>query len=252
MLDFSTVHGWLRAAHIIPGFLGLAAFWVPMFAKKGGRIHIFFGWIFVACAATVIVSALTSCAWGLIDPRSFAATESLSAGGVARIRFFTAFLGALAVYTAIPLWLAIRVIRLRKQLERLGESLTWPLIVVQAITALALIASAAWWVHQFGWQFQAGVLAGIGGLGLYATANVARFVARPPQEKMTWWYKHMEYMMTCGIAFHTAFLVFGLNRFIGDYLNGPWAFLPWVLPTLIGVPATSIWVRYYRRKFRDE
>lgn len=252
MFDFSTPHGWLRAAHIIPGFIGLAAFWVPVFAKKGGRIHIFFGWIFVVCAALVIVSAMTSAGWGLTHPASFSPRTSMSEDGVDRIRFFTAFLGALAVYTLTPLWLGIRLTRTRKNPERLGGSLTWPILALQGLTGLALIGYAIVWCVNDGWSVIPGVFIGVGLLGLYATWDQGRFVARPPKEKMIWWYKHMEYMLSCGIAFHTAFLVFGLGRIIGDYLTGPAAFVPWVLPTLIGVPAITIWVRHYRRRFGDE
>lgn len=252
MPDFSDPHVVLRAAHIIPGCIGLAAFWVPVFTKKGGRVHVFFGWIFVACAVLVIVSALASSLWGLIDPASFTHRDEISAAGAARIRFFTAFLGALGIYTMTPLWLAIRTVRTRKDRRRLGGSLTWPFIGLEALAGCGLIAFAIWWAIQLGWSYQPGVLFGVGALGLFATWDHGKFVAWPPQEKMTWWYKHMEYMLSCGIAFHTAFLVFGANRYIGEYLQGPLAFVPWFLPTAIGVPAISMWVSYYRKKFGDE
>jgi len=42
-----------------------------------------------------------------------------------------------------------------------------------------------------------------------------------------------------------------MNRFIGEYLQGAWAFVPWIMPTVIGVPSIAIWVRYYRKRFKD-
>ena len=35
--------GLLRYGHIVAGFAGLAAFWVPVFSKKGGARHVRFG-----------------------------------------------------------------------------------------------------------------------------------------------------------------------------------------------------------------
>ncbi len=69
---------------------------------------------------------------------------------------------------------------------------------------------------------------------------------------MAWWYEHMGAMLGGGIAFHTAFLVIGAGRLLGVQLTGFTAVVPWILPSLIGIPATAIWVGYYRRKFKEE
>lgn len=49
-----------------------------------------------------------------------------------------------------------------------------------------------------------------------------------------------------------AFIVFGAQRLF-DYSSalGGLVWLPWVLPAAIGIPASIIWTRYYRRKFGD-
>jgi len=59
-------------------------------------------------------------------------------------------------------------------------------------------------------------------------------------------------MLGGGIAFHTAFLVIGAGRLLGAQLSGFVAVVPWVLPALIGIPATAIWVGYYRRRFNED
>jgi hypothetical protein len=251
MFDLTTPHGLLRAAHIIPGFIGLTAFWIPIFAKQGGRIHICFGWIFVVCAAIVMVTAMASSAWALIDPASFTNRESLSADDAAQTRFFMSFLGTIAAFTLGQLWLGVRVIRTRKSHEKLRGSLTGPLIGLQMLAGLGLFGFGLWWNYEYGWSYFPGVMIGIAAVALYGTWGNYQFVRRPPQSKMEWWYQHMQYMLATGIAFHTAFLVFGLNRYIGEYLQGAWAFVPWIVPTVIGVPSIAIWVRYYRRRFKD-
>ena len=66
---------------------------------------------------------------------------------------------------------------------------------------------------------------------------------------MAWFYSHLGSMLGGGIAFHTAFLVFGLGRFVSLDIPGVLAVLPWLLPTLIGIPAIVLWTRHYRRRF---
>ena len=58
-------------------------------------------------------------------------------------------------------------------------------------------------------------------------------------------------MLGGGVAVHTAFLVLGAGRMFGIALDGPAAIVPWLLPTVVGVPASAIWVSYYRRKFNE-
>jgi hypothetical protein len=78
-----------------------------------------------------------------------------------------------------------------------------------------------------------------------------QFARRPYPTPMAWWYEHMGSMLGGGIAFHTAFLVLGAGRLFGFQLDGPKAIVLWLLPTLVGVPATGIWTTYYRRRFRE-
>ena len=54
-----------------------------------------------------------------------------------------------------------------------------------------------------------------------------------------------------GIAFHTAFAVFGMRRVLELPGTGLLGVLPWILPAAIGVPGTYLWQRHYRRKFGD-
>lgn len=66
-----------------------------------------------------------------------------------------------------------------------------------------------------------------------------------------WWYKHMEFMLRTGIAFHTAFAVFVLTPWLGRLGSGTWALAPWLLPAAVGIPGICLWVRHYRRKFAE-
>ena len=37
----------------------------------------------------------------------------------------------------------------------------------------------------------------------------------------------------------------------GVQLEGPVAAIPWLLPTLIGVPASAVWTNYYKKRFNE-
>ncbi len=50
--------GTLRWVHVVLGFVGLAAWWVPILTKKGGKRHVAFGKVFAVCAYAVAGSAM--------------------------------------------------------------------------------------------------------------------------------------------------------------------------------------------------
>jgi hypothetical protein len=64
-------------------------------------------------------------------------------------------------------------------------------------------------------------------------------------------YKHVEQMFGTGIAFHTAFAVFGFARLSGIQFEGPLALAPWIVPPAIGFVATSFYVKGLRRSNGD-
>ena len=92
----------------------------------------------------------------------------------------------------------------------------------------------------------------LGAFGIAGYFDDRRFLANPRPTPMAWWYKHMEAMGGAGIAFHTAFLIFGGQRlFDGALMQGAWSFLPWILPAAIGIPALHLWTRHYKRRFGE-
>jgi hypothetical protein len=66
---------------------------------------------------------------------------------------------------------------------------------------------------------------------------------KPPAEKMFWWYRHLQGMIGSYIAAMTAFSAVNLGPWFG---NAWWV---WLWPTILGVPAISIWTAYYKKKF---
>lgn len=230
--------------HIAAGIIGLAAFWTPAFARKGGTLHVRAGRIFYRCTSLVACTGLVMAALLLIDPlgvklpgRTF--TASRAAEIASGIRLFVPFLAYLVLITFTPVHHGVRVLATRHEPTRLRTSFHTALNVTTIASAAALVGLGLFFRQPiFVALSPIGFLIGVGGL---------QFARRPYPTRMAWWYEHMGSMLGGGIAFHTAFLVLGMGRFL--HLDGLAAVIPWILPTVVGIPASATWTRYYRRKF---
>lgn len=245
-----------RYLHITAGFFGLAVFWVPVLAKKGGTVHIWAGRLFALCASVVGVTAVVSSAWALVDPMGFIGRPQVSMEAMVQIerdiRFFFSILLLLALTLLQSVYMGRRLITTRSTPTALASRPLKALTVLTGVVAVGLTAFGAVHVPNAGpgSRYLISIV-----LGLLSAADARsdwRFLTNPRPSPRAWWYKHMGCMLGAGIAFHTAFVVFGARRWLDlQLLGGPLALLPWVLPTAIGVPAISIWIRYYRRRFGD-
>lgn len=266
MSSVDAFHLGLRAAHIAAGAVGLVLFWIPVFAKKGGRLHIWAGRGFACCAAFVATSALASSGWALLDPVTFfgGSLERTSEAGrpylLEQGRFLFAVLGYLSVVVLTGLWYGLRVVWTRDRHEALREPALLGLQAASALAAVALLLFAGWnlfLAHRGEHVLSAApankywVPVVLGAFGLFAVHDDLGYILRPRASRMAWWYKHMENMLGVGIAFHTAFLVFGASRLLAYQLPGPLQLLPWLLPSMIGIPAMMAWVRVYKRRFGE-
>ena len=93
------------------------------------------------------------------------------------------------------------------------------------------------------------VLLALSPIGFVAGIGILGFRRNPQSTPRAWWYAHMGAILGAGIAFHTAFAVFGASRWI--QLSGWLQIVPWILPTVIGVPGLVIWIRHYQKKFGE-
>ncbi len=230
----------LIGLHIATGFVGLAAFWIPVFARKGGRAHVQAGRVFTCCAYVVTLSAVTASAGRIV---SF---QVQGIGFVDRpdLYGFALFLGYLGLVTFATVRQAMRVVATR----RAPETLRTPLH--EALGWASIAGSAAVIAFALGvWSDISPILLGLSPIGLFTGSGMLRLMRNPRAHHMGWFYSHLGSMLGGGIAFHTAFVVFGAQRLWAYELAGPLAIVPWILPTLVGIPAIVVWTRYYRRKF---
>ena len=187
--------------HIVAGFVGLAAFWVPVFAKKGGRAHVRFGCVYTWCAYVVTLTAVVVSLGRVVSYRldGIGITERPDLYG------FTCLLGYLGIATFASVRQAIRVVATRKAPDALGSpfhvTLSWASIA-GSVVAVAVALTA--------WSEVSPILLGMSPIGVIIGSNNLRVIRRP-REHMAWFYSHLGSMLGGGIAFHTAFLVFGLR-----------------------------------------
>jgi len=256
MFDLSTVHEGLRLLHIGAGFLGLATFWIPAIAKKGSMLHMRCGSLFVLCSYIVGVSAFVSGVWGVADPVGFLRVQGVPDAAAVRnagnVRFLFFILTYLSTAILSGVQMGVRVLRTKNHPEKLDAPRLRYVIHLGGLTALllAVFGVAKTLTAVFGSRYVICIVLGL--LGVVDWRENLNFLRNPRPSPRAWWYKHMECMLGCGIGFHTAFLVFGLSRLMPSAaLPGAWALLPWILPTLIGIPVMQKWIRYYKRKFGE-
>jgi hypothetical protein len=260
------LHSLMRAAHIGLGFLGLAAFWIVVALPKGTPRHVAVGRLFARCGLFVSLSGLVASSWAVLHLPSFLASLSalpdrgLPADAAAFIHMFFSILLYLSTAALSAAVLGIRLARTQQDHDRLASR---PVRATCALTYLAAIGLllyglgnlAAVLLSQHPLAGGRGMIyllcVALGWLGIASARQDRRYVFGPrPQLRMGWLYKHIECMVGLGIAFHTAFLVFGARRYF-PFMEGPLQMVFWIAPSVIGVAASNAWIRAYQRRFGD-
>ena len=230
-----------RWLHIVAGFIGLAAFWIPVFTRKGSPIHKTAGRVFRYSAIVVIAGAGLSVLVRVIDALIF--SDASIAENVEGWSFLV-FLGYIALFTGVILSHGIAVLHHKSDLSELNTPYrrfsAWSAI----FSSLFIIGWALYWQPD-----NAILLYALSPVGLLNGWNILQVISPNASHKpRKWLLEHLGAMLGCGVAFHTAFAVFGMNHFMPFELPGFWQVVPWILPALIGIPATSIWTRRYRKQ----
>lgn len=209
--------------HIAAGLLSIVLFWVPPMTKKGGRIHVLSGNIYIKAMWIVVVSAIIMCAMRISEGRYEMAM----------------FLGFLSMITAKPLWLGIAI--LNKVDIRFWRTKRFLEVMILMTAILMLSLGALWWGQG------ASVLMIIFGLiGMTSLLDLSQTKNRLLKRNRV--QTHMAEMIVSGIAGYTAFFAFGARQLIQELLSGYWAVVPWILPTIIGIISIQILLPRYDTK----
>jgi uncharacterized membrane protein len=212
--------------HISAGVVALLVFWLPLVAKKGGRLHRRVGWVYVAAAGTVAVTGIASCVRLMTD------------GGPGRFRagVFLAYVGVLAGASAL---LGVRALRTkgRTAASRNPVDLAPPLLLVAGGIALA----------AFGLHHGRVLFVLFAALGTALGAGQLRFWLRPPVRKGEWLLMHMTGMGTSCITTVTAFAVVNAPRLGMRTFDLPL----WAAPIAVLGIGLTLWRRSYAKRLAE-
>jgi hypothetical protein len=237
MSDVSEI---LRLVHVAAGATGLVAFWIPVFSRKGARNHVRFGKVFVRAAYVVLGAAALALVLRVFDLQA----RSLAPADAPQAYTMVVFLGYLTFVTFVIVRHGMSVLRHKGR----PQALRTPSHVLLAWSCVA--ASAAVIVYALVVKPPSAILLyALSPIGISTGFGNLRYIRSAAPLPRAWLYEHLGAMLGAGIAFHTAFAVFGLTRLFDLGLDGWLAIVPWVAPTIIGVPAIALWTRHYRRKF---
>ena len=228
-----TMHDLLRALHISTGFVGLAAFWIPALARKGGRLHVGAGRVFAACAYVVALSALGSTSWALLHRRAGRGNRCAWARSRRTRSCSSPFSGSLPSCCSAAS---------RPASARCGRATS------RTSSPRGACGSSAWPRPQPDWRCSSLVCStssrgrrpvlDSGGAGRRHRGRLPRGSPVPRQSP-----PHADGVVVHAHGRHgrirhcvnTAFLVFGGQRLWGGALmEGAWSFLPWILPSVVG------------------
>lgn len=218
----------LANLHLAAGFVALAAFWAPLFMKKGSRLHRLFGWVFVGAMAVILTSAATMTVARIMEGN----------------RDFALFLGFLTLITFSALWNGATVMRHKNDPAWLRSRFQFGLQVV-------IIGAGAMLIWQW-WETRFPLLLVFGLVGVLGIPELLEWRKPLVTEARWWWHHHLAMMIISGMAAHIAFFAFGSSRIWPDLYDGqPWwlMLLPWVAPFPIAFGAIALLQRHYRQRF---
>jgi hypothetical protein len=208
--------------HVPVALTCVPAFWVAALARKGGPTHVGVGRYFALAMRWVALSGMALAAFALPGER----------------RDFAVVLLYLGVITFVPVHHGVRVVRTRRDPARLATPshalLVWlPLGASAAAVGSCLLSGPG-----------AGVLLlALSPIGVVETLLAYGYLRRRARGPRDWRAQHITFMLIAGVALHTALGVFFVNGMLGMRLPAPWNLLPWLAPTLVGVPAIFVALR---------
>lgn len=232
----------VRFVHVLFGAIGLTAFWIPVFARKGAVNHVRFGKLFVWSAYVVLAAA----AIALMLRFGRLVLNGVGPADEPLLYGFIVFLAYLTFVTFVTVRHGVGVLQHKQE----PQNLKTPFNV--ALAYGAILASASIIIYAVALSAPNKILLfALSPIGFGTGFGNLRYMRGSAPSRRAWMYEHLGAMLGGGIAFHTAFAVFGATRLFDIGLTGPVAVIPWIAPAAIGIPAIVLWTRYYRRKFGE-
>lgn len=216
----------LLILHIVTGVTALLVGLVPMFSKKGSRLHNRAGLIYVYCMIVVAASALLLC---VLQPFKM-------------MRLFLTGIAIFSFYLSMTGW------RATKQKTKAPSAIDRLLTYVTLVISACMIGFGIYLMSQPGNRFFPILFTFFGILtGVFAGRDY-RLIGRQTEEKH-WFFQHFTRMGGSYIATFTAALVTNMGQLLPSNAPGWVATMGWIAPSIIGGMLIARTVRYYKQKF---
>jgi len=219
--------------HVVVGFLSLVLFWIPVVVKKGSAMHIRAGHWYTKAMYIVGFSALILALMLMIDPISvkFPVNDfdsELKIKVIQQMRTSGLFLLAISVLVLVGVRHGLQSVRAKgnQALMRRADSLVINIALLGVGICLAVAAAGGSPMNVLYYIFA--------GLCSVTAINNLRFCLKKKVTRGEQIIAHISGIVGAGIGSHTAFFVFGANRFLSELLSGYTAIIPWVLPGVVG------------------
>jgi hypothetical protein len=233
------LHSLLLKLHIALGVIALFLFWIPMLSRKGSTVHRssgrYYGHIMKAVALSGI--AMTALVW--LDPIATKGTGLMVDGKISQgkldfLMLINLFLFLLSLLTWVTIRHATGSLLCKQNRDPLKH---W---TYQApVWLLTAVAPYAAWQ---GFVFNMPLVIVFSAISIVSCIGILNYLHTKTVAANRWLIEHAAAMLGSGIAAYTAFFAFGGRALFANLLPGYWMMLPWLLPSLIGVP-TSIWFK---------
>jgi len=213
--------------HIVTGITALLVGLIPMFARKGGRLHNRAGLVFVYCMITVAITALLLC---VLQPFKM-------------MRLFLTGIAVFSFYLSMTGWRATK--QKDGQISAFDRGLTYATMLV----SVGMIGFGLYLLMLNGASFFPIVFSFFGVL-TFVFAGRDLQAMRQPARKMQWYFQHFTRMGGAYIATFTAAVVTNVGR-IAPAGSPEWiGTLFWIAPSVIGSIIIGRTVRHYLIKFK--
>jgi uncharacterized membrane protein len=222
---------WTFLLHALCGAVALGIFLIPLFSKKGKKLHIKTGWAYIYAMLIVCVSAFVITPWRIF----FDENRTKQTQGFSTFLFFIAIFTLSTIYFGVVALKSKQRVKPSRKLIHIGP----PIFLI----ALGLMTQAV------GLKLGNTLLIIFPFLAHLTAKSHLTYWLTAPTFKRHWWYAHMSGMGTACIATVTAFLVTALPRiWPSPLMNSP---LLWVAPGIIGGALLKRATARYQLQFGD-
>ncbi|KKO46380.1 hypothetical protein WG68_06340 [Arsukibacterium ikkense] len=241
------IHTSLLYFHIALGAVALILFWLPVFSRKGSKLHVNAGSVFYYLMLVIAASGMALCVIGLADPIAiYAADKALTAAQQQRLLIwripFSQFLLLLSLLTWVTVRHAVAALRVKENRAILkGIAFQGP--------NLMLIPGGIYVLWQ-GIGIGMPLLIIFAIVSIITSLSICLYIYQRQIKPRQWIIEHFSAMIGSGIALYTAFFAAGGRRILAQWLPGEWQIVSWLAAPVIGVSAMILLTGYYKRKYK--